>query len=121
MSAAVTSFRPRCRTVSATNSDDERRAKAGSASEAARASSLHTMRPVRRSISLLLYLTPPDWRTEVDGGALRVHRQNAAPLDVEPHAGTLVLFDSASVPHEVLPTRRERTVVVGWLMEDRGD
>ena len=79
-----------------------------------------SQRPVRRSISLLLYLTPPDWRTEVDGGALRVHRQNAAPLDVEPHAGTLVLFDSASVPHEVLPTRRERTVIVGWLMEDRG-
>ena len=76
-------------------------------------------RSVRRSISLLLYLTPDDWRTEIDGGTLRVHREDAAPLDIAPHAGTLVLFDSTTCPHEVMPTRRERTVIVGWLMEER--
>ena len=77
-------------------------------------------RPVRRSISLLLYLTPADWHPDVDGGALRVHHAGGeAPLDVAPSAGSLVLFDSATVAHEVLPTRRERVVIVGWLLEPR--
>ena len=40
--------------------------------------------------------------------------------DVEPLNDRLVLFYADyRVPHEVLPTRRERTVIVGWLMEDR--
>ena len=78
---------------------------------------------------MLLYLTPDDWR-EADGGQLRIHgagdaangglqSAHGAMRDVAPTAGTLVLFDSAAVPHEVLPTRRERTVVVGWFLEPR--
>ena len=74
----------------------------------------------------------------VDGGQLRVY--SGTPLtetdeaaaaaaaatdmetdmetfDVPPNAGTLVLFSSAAIWHEVLPTRRERLVVVGWLCE----
>lgn len=79
---------------------------------------------VRRSISLLLYLTPSDWRSEDDGGALRVHYDGDGGRasyyeDIEPSAGTLVLFDSSSVPHEVLTTRRERIAIVGWLLEAR--
>jgi SM-20-related protein len=77
---------------------------------------------VRRSLSLLIYLTPDDW-TAADGGALRVHAHagmaTPAVVDVVPEAGTLVLFDSATVPHEVLPTQRERTVLAGWLQEMR--
>jgi 2OG-Fe(II) oxygenase superfamily len=36
-------------------------------------------------------------------------------VNVIPECGTLVLFDSATVPHEVLPTRRDRLAVVGWF------
>ena len=39
-------------------------------------------------------------------------------VDVEPTAGTLVLFDSVVVPHEVLEvTRGERLAVAGWFHE----
>eukprot|EP00536_Pseudo-nitzschia_multiseries_P005064 jgi/Psemu1/285514/fgenesh1_pg.91_\ len=37
--------------------------------------------------------------------------------DVLPKAGTLVLFDSVSLPHEVLTTNRERFGVQGWFHE----
>ena len=84
---------------------------------------------MRRSLSFIIYLTPDDWR-EADGGALRVF--DAQPTgrlaegpgeaeetssDVAPLAGSLVLFDSAALPHSVLPTRRERIALVGWLLE----
>ena len=70
--------------------------------------------PVRRSLSLLRFLTQDDW-SEADGGELRVYTPHAR--DIQSAPGTLVLFDSATVPHEVLPTRRERHVCVGWLLE----
>lgn len=40
--------------------------------------------------------------------------------DVNPIGGTLVLFDSVSLPHEVLATRgRERWATSGWFHEDQ--
>jgi Rps23 Pro-64 3,4-dihydroxylase Tpa1-like proline 4-hydroxylase len=40
-------------------------------------------------------------------------------LDVEPNGGTLVVFDSVSLPHEVLATvGRERWATSGWFHED---
>mmetsp|Transcript_79 Transcript_79/g.278 ORF Transcript_79/g.278 Transcript_79/m.278 type:complete len:368 (-) Transcript_79:27-1130(-) len=41
-------------------------------------------------------------------------------LDIPPKAGTLVLFDSVTVPHEVLETRlRPRFACSGWFHEDQ--
>jgi 2OG-Fe(II) oxygenase superfamily len=41
-------------------------------------------------------------------------------LEVPPMAGTLVVFDSVALPHEVLPTTtRERWAVSGWMHEDQ--
>eukprot|EP00965_Chrysotila_dentata_P034723 1155871-Pleurochrysis_carterae.AAC.1 len=123
-------------------------------------------RAVRRSVSIVAFLTPDDWRDE-DGGALRIYGQpqhgqpqaeaeraangaaqgaalladegpgegapqhaqsvaacssaSAASRDVLPARGTLVLFDACTLPHEVLPTRRERLAIVGWLLEARDD
>jgi len=75
-----------------------------------------------RTYSLLLYLNQ-DWEPS-HGGNLRLHMdsggdflpQDAEPnfLDVEPKAGTLVLFKSDMIPHEVLDTTKERMAVVGW-------
>ena len=79
-------------------------------------------RQVRRSLSLLVYLTSDGWQTAKDGGALRVYPpkgQAGEPVDVEPLAGTLVVFDSATIPHEVLQTNQPRILLAGWLQEER--
>ena len=39
------------------------------------------------------------------------------PKDIVPNAGTLVMFDSVSLPHQVLKTNRERYGVQGWFHE----
>ncbi len=64
------------------------------------------------------------WDSETNGGCLRIHLdsggdflpQGESPnyIDVEPDGGTLVLFKSDKIPHEVLDTAAERTAVVGW-------
>ena len=78
----------------------------------------------RRCISFICYLTAPDWE-EKDGGQLRIfdttESQEASETttitssDIPPLAGTLVLFDSTQVEHEVLPTQRDRRVLIGWF------
>jgi len=77
---------------------------------------------VLRSYSLLMYLNN-QWK-DSDGGRLRVHLdsgkdflpQEEEPnyVDVEPKGGTLVLFRSDQIPHEVLDTTAERMAIVGW-------
>ena len=77
---------------------------------------------VLRSYSLLLYLNK-DWKPK-DGGQLLLHRDQGGDflppgevpnfVEVAPKGGTLVLFQSDAVPHEVLDTNAERLAVVGW-------
>jgi SM-20-related protein len=71
-----------------------------------------------RVVSAILYLNSA-WE-EKDGGELRLYTDpstgTAGPrLDVVPRSGTLALFLSADFWHEVLPARRERLSVTGWL------
>ena len=55
-------------------------------------------------------------RTPSDG------RVDERAVEVAPMGGTLVVFDSVSLPHEVLPSReRERWAVSGWFHEDQQD
>ena len=91
-------------------------------------------REARRCVSFILYLGDAndenDWDCDRDGGALRIHGRDFAQVtgqpicsntedefwaDITPQPGTIVLFDSASVPHEVMATKRGRICVVGWL------
>ncbi|MDT8408889.1 MAG: 2OG-Fe(II) oxygenase [Wenzhouxiangellaceae bacterium] len=68
-----------------------------------------------RMISLVLYLNQ-HWRPG-DGGELVLYSddQRAEPMArIEPRAGTVVLFLSEEIPHEVLPTGVERASVSGW-------
>lgn len=71
----------------------------------------------RRTLSCLLYLND-DWQLE-DGGLLRAYLPAAEggeeSLDVLPRAGTFVCFRSDTIWHEVLPARRERFSLTGWL------
>lgn len=69
-----------------------------------------------RVISAVLYLNE-GW-DPADGGQLRLYPQDTEPVDVQPEAGTLVLFRSADLSHEVLPARRERWSVAGWFRRD---
>ena len=52
---------------------------------------------------------PPVGEAGEDGGE-RVR-------DIVPRGGTLVLFDSVSLPHEVLATNRLRYGLQGWFHE----
>jgi len=67
----------------------------------------------RRTVSAVYYLNEA-WQAE-HGGALRLYLADDTELDVLPSAGTLVLFISAELPHEVLPATRERLSLTGWF------
>ena len=56
--------------------------------------------PSRRSVSFICYLNEPGW-SAADGGALRVYAPGAAPHDLLPESGSLVLFDSSASPASV--------------------
>ncbi|MDP2747178.1 2OG-Fe(II) oxygenase [Pseudomonas sp.] len=67
----------------------------------------------RRAVSAVFYLNE-DWQVE-HGGALRLYLPNGETRDVLPQAGSLLLFLSADMPHEVLPATRERLSLTGWF------
>lgn len=79
---------------------------------------------VLRKYSLLLYLNEESWDPSVDEGQLRIHLDGGGDecppgvepnyVDIDPLGGTLVLFKSEMVPHEVLNTNSERFALVGW-------
>ncbi len=75
--------------------------------------SVPNLASVLRKYSLLLYLNDKEWNLEVDGGKLRIHldgRGDKIPVgkepeyieEVDPIGGTLILFLSKLIPHEVL-------------------
>lgn len=67
----------------------------------------------KRRVSCTLYLNP-DWQP-ADGGCLRLYPSATAPVDILPRAGTLAVFLAADLEHEVLPARRPRHSLTGWL------
>lgn len=69
-----------------------------------------------RLISLVLYLNS-EWSSE-HGGQLRIYdpaNPDQVWREIEPHFGRLVLFKSAEIYHEVLPTKKERFSLTGWF------
>ena len=70
--------------------------------------------PVRRenrSITLIIRVT-----SSSSSSGRQQQQQPQVWSDIAPQAGTVVLFDSATVPHEVLATKnRNRVCVVGWF------
>lgn len=80
-----------------------------------------------RVVSTVTYLTP-NW-VESDGGHLVLYDavdQDREIARVLPVAGTLAVFLSEDVPHEVLPPARPRNSIAGWFRcnpsgEDRVD
>ena len=70
-----------------------------------------------RIVTVILYLNE-SW-TEADGGQLRMYfaQEDGSERieDVLPVGGRLVVFLSEEIPHEVLPTQKERISITGWL------
>lgn len=67
-----------------------------------------------RMISCVLYLN--DAWSKDDGGLLRLYPPAGGEgIDVVPSGGTLVVFRSDTVEHEVLTAHRRRISVAGWL------
>lgn len=70
----------------------------------------------RRLVTVIVYLNQ-DW-TEEDGGQLRMYMEPGHPvphIDIYPNGGTLVVFASDRFYHEVLPGRKQRRSLTGWL------
>ena len=71
-----------------------------------------------RVLSSVFYLNQ-DWAAEDDGALLVFETdadESALPVaSILPEAGTLILFLSEDIPHEVRPTRRDRYSIAGWF------
>ncbi len=67
-----------------------------------------------RVLSLVVYLNP-DWPADA-GGALRLHLPEG-PHDIAPRLGTVAVFLSDAVEHEVLPALRPRFSVAAWFRQ----
>ena len=68
-----------------------------------------------------LYLNEPDWG-ENDGGELECFvSEHGGGLEVDkkivrPLGGTIVLFDSRKIKHQVLAARRDRYAMTQWFV-----
>ncbi len=67
-----------------------------------------------RKLSVIVYLNK-GWSLD-DGGQLRLYEQTGY-RDVIPEAGRLVCFRSDALEHEVLPARRDRLSITGWILD----
>ena len=72
-----------------------------------------------RIVTVILYLNE-EW-LEIDGGALRLYLNDDQAyekmVDFLPLGGRLVVFLSGEIPHEVLPTNKERISITGWFKD----
>mmetsp|Transcript_6408 Transcript_6408/g.12085 ORF Transcript_6408/g.12085 Transcript_6408/m.12085 type:complete len:270 (-) Transcript_6408:996-1805(-) len=65
-----------------------------------------------RTLTAILYLNSPEW---TDGGNLRCFGEDGSKIDINPTGGTLVIFDSSRVEHQVLPSSMDRFALTLWI------
>ncbi|QGG81255.1 2OG-Fe(II) oxygenase [Litorivicinus lipolyticus] len=66
-----------------------------------------------RRVSLVAYLND-EW-SDADGGQLVLYPTDHPQVRVTPAMGTLVVFLSEDLAHEVLPASRDRYSIAGWF------
>ncbi len=66
-----------------------------------------------RTVTAVAYLNE-QWQP-ADEGCMRMYLEQGGTLDIPPRGGTLVVFLSGEIRHEVLPTRAGRLSVTGWF------
>jgi SM-20-related protein len=69
----------------------------------------------RRTLTVILYLNPPDWSEEDGGQLLFWPSEDETPIRITPAGGALVTFLSDRFWHQVLPARRQRLSLTGWF------
>lgn len=79
----------------------------------------HFLGSESRVVTTTLYLNE-EWEAS-DGGEIRLFVPDAAPVEILPVGGTLVVFLSQDFEHEVLPARRERWSWTGWFRRNSRD
>ena len=67
----------------------------------------------RRRLSLVCYLNDENWLPEY-GGELVIYKENETST-IFPEKGRVVIFDSQKLEHEVMPVKRKRYSITGWL------
>lgn len=67
-----------------------------------------------RVVSSVLYLNA-DWPTDAGGELVMFDEVGNEQFRLSPQGGTLLLFMSADMPHEVLPATQERWSIAGWF------
>ncbi len=67
----------------------------------------------RRYLSFVLYLNR-SWKPE-DGGELELYPDSPKSVRIQPTWGRLVMFQSDTVPHRVLPSQKPRWSLTGWF------
>lgn len=70
-----------------------------------------------RMITAVCYLNPV-WPADAGGELLAYDAQNELLFRQAPLGGTLVLFTSPHIPHEVLPATQPRLSLTGWFRRD---
>ena len=72
-----------------------------------------------RKVTVIIYLN--DSWSQKDEGMLRMYlpQEDGSEeiLDIQPKGGRLVVFLSGEIPHEVMPTKKERISITGWLRD----
>ena len=68
----------------------------------------------QRVISTVCYVNESSWPADA-GGELVLYAEDLGPLKVTPEAGTLVVFRSDNLAHEVLPATQQRLSIAGWM------
>ena len=71
-----------------------------------------------RQLTALFYLNK-DWDAAADGGALVLLPYPAPPIDIDPLAGRLVLFDARYMLHATRPARMPRYCFTAWIAGER--
>ena len=66
----------------------------------------------RRKFSVICYLNET-W-SQQDAGELILYLPDET-LTIHPAGGRLVFFESGKIEHEVMPTRKERLSITGWM------
>lgn len=78
-----------------------------------------------RRYTIVLYLNSEQWTNKAinrdgdlvtDSGSLRITKLNGEVIDIEPRGGTVVIFDSSSILHEVRPNYGlDRIAITCWV------
>lgn len=72
-----------------------------------------------RVVSTVCYLNQ-EWPDDAGGELKLWNADNELLVSMPPQGGTLVLFMSADMPHEVLAANRSRYSIAGWFRRDLG-